>query len=137
MRISDWSSDVCSSDLVTHAAQQRWGKPILFKNVKGTKFPVLTNTYGSRERLAEIIGIEAGDFCRQWNNLASLGGSAPEPAKVLRTDDELDLVECKLSDLPLITYSERDAAPYFTPAMFMAKEPETGVGNVRSEEPTS
>src|SRR3546814_6237503 len=89
MRISDWSSDVCSSDLVTHAAQQRWGKPILFKNVKGTKFPVLTNTYGSRERLAEIIGIEAGDFCRQWNNLASLGGSAPEPAKVLRTDDEL------------------------------------------------
>src|SRR4029453_6451853 len=41
-----------------------------------------------------------------------------------------DYVDCKLSDLPLLTYSERDGAPYFTSAMFYAKEPETGVGNL-------
>ena len=35
-----------------------------------------------------------------------------------------------MSDLPLITYSERDAAPYFTSAMFLAHEPETGVRNL-------
>jgi hypothetical protein len=46
------------------------------------------------------------------------------------TPDESDYVECRLSDLPLITYSERDAAPYFTSAMFIAREPETGVGNL-------
>ncbi|KAB0267219.1 UbiD family decarboxylase [Microvirga brassicacearum] len=115
---------------VTYAAQEKWGKPVLFKNVKGTRFPVLTNTYGSRERLAELIGIKAEDFCKQWNNLASLGGSSPQPAKILVRNEDLDLIECKLSDLPLITYSERDAAPYFTSAMFMAKEPETGVGNL-------
>ena len=52
---------------VTQAAQRRHGKPILFHHVSGTKLPVLTNIYGSRERLAEILGIAPGDFCRQWN----------------------------------------------------------------------
>jgi UbiD family decarboxylase len=112
---------------VTHAAQKQWGKAVLFHKVKGTAFPVLTNIYGSRDRLAELIGIKAEDFCRQWSNLASLG-AAPAPAAAVEPDYEL--VEKKLSDLPLITYSERDAAPYFTSAMFIAKEPETGVGNL-------
>jgi UbiD family decarboxylase len=98
--------------------------------VKGTKFPVLTNIYGSRERLAELIGIEAADFCRQWSNLAGIGATASAENKPFVSVTEPDLVECKLSDLPLITYSDRDAAPYFTSAMFMAKEPETGVGNL-------
>lgn len=115
---------------VTDAAHRRWGKPILFHNVKGTKLPVLTNIYGSRERLAEIIGIHAKDFCRQWSNLASLGGAGAPQGDVPAGDATPDLVEMKLSDLPLITYSERDAAPYFTSAMFFAKEPETGVGNL-------
>ena len=90
---------------VTHAAQQRWGKAILFHKVKGTDFPVLTNIYGSRDRLAELIGIKAEDFCRQWSNLASLGAA---PAKATLSEPDDGLIEKKLSDLPLITYSERD-----------------------------
>lgn len=116
---------------VTAAAQTRWGKPILFTKVKGTRFPVLTNVYGSRDRLAEIIGIKAADFCRQWNNLATLAAARPMPAQPPALDaDHPDYFDVKLSDLPLITYSDRDAAPYFTSAMFFAKEPETGVGNL-------
>jgi UbiD family decarboxylase len=61
---------------VTDVAQKRWGKPILFTNVKGTRFPVITNVYGSRERLAEVIGIDSADFCRQWSNLANLGSAS-------------------------------------------------------------
>ncbi len=113
---------------VTHVGQKRWGKPILFTNVKGTRFPVATNVYGSRERLAEVIGIDSTDFCRQWSNLANLGSaSVGEP--FVKVDDP-ELTECKLSELPLITYSDRDAAPYFTSAMFIAKDPETGIGNL-------
>jgi UbiD family decarboxylase len=114
---------------VTYQAQKRWGKAILFKKVKGTRFPVVTNVYGSRDRLAEIIGIRASDFCRQWSNLSSLGGGAANGAPFVRGGDA-PLVECKLSDLPLITYSDRDGGPYFTSAMFIAKDPETGVGNL-------
>lgn len=114
---------------VTAVAQKRWGKAILFNKVKGTRFPVLTNLYGSRERIAEIIGIKPNEFCRQWSNLSSLGGATPADALPMVDADD-DLVELKLSDLPLITYSDRDAAPYFTSAMFLAREPETGVRNL-------
>src|SRR5438045_4542279 len=95
---------------VTLAALRRWGKPILFHNVKGTELPVLTNIYGSRARLAEILGIGPDEFCRKWNALATEADSRSAtlcPAE----HPPADLVECKVSDLPLITYAERDAAP--------------------------
>ena len=114
---------------VTDAAHRRWGKPILFHKVKGSKLPVLTNIYGSRQRLAEIIGIDPANFCKQWNNIATLAASRNMPATAPATDG-IEYVERKLSDLPLLTYSERDAAPYFTSAMFLAKEPDTGVQNL-------
>lgn len=114
---------------VTHLAQKRWGKPILFTNVKGTRFPVVTNVYGTRDRLAEVIGIDARDFCAQWSKLASLA-SADLAEPLVPAAATPDLEEVRLSDLPLITYSDRDGAPYFTSAMFIAKDPETGVGNL-------
>ncbi|QIB67065.1 UbiD family decarboxylase domain-containing protein [Kineobactrum salinum] len=41
-----------------------------------------------------------------------------------------DLVWGTLSDLPLLTYHEKDAGPYFTSAIYLAKEPDTGVPNL-------
>ncbi|MDR2725054.1 MAG: UbiD family decarboxylase [Candidatus Adiutrix sp.] len=114
---------------VTDAAHKHWGRPILFHNVVGTKIPVLTNLYGSRRRLAEIIGIEADSFCRQWCKLAAVADEK-EMVSAVPVLNNIEYFECKLSDLPLITYSERDGAPYFTSAMFLAKEPDTGVNNL-------
>lgn len=114
---------------VTSAAHRKWDKPILFHKVKHTTLPVLTDIYGSRERLAEIIGIGPDEFCRKWNDLAT-EAAMREVALRPAAKPQSDLAECKLSDLPLITYSERDAAPYFTSAMFLAHEPETGVRNL-------
>lgn len=108
---------------VTHVAMKKWGKPILFTNVKGTKFPVVTNVYGSRERLAEVIGIDADDFCRQWSNLANLGQGVDAPFVKAEEEERIDV---KMSDLPLITYSDRDGGAYFTSAMFIANDPDTG-----------
>src|SRR3989442_13383177 len=73
---------------VTQAAQRRLGKPILFHAVSGTKLPVLTNVYGSRERLAEILRLAPADLCRRWDELASAAAPAagalkpggPQPA---------------------------------------------------------
>jgi UbiD family decarboxylase len=69
---------------VTSAAQRRWGKPILFHKVKGTKLPVLTNIYGSRARLAEIIGIGPLEFCRKWSSLAQLASTRDAPLREAR-----------------------------------------------------
>lgn len=114
---------------ITQAVQRSSGNPLLFHKVTGTALPVLTNVYGSRERLAQILSIDARDFCRQWNNLVNLAPPIPDPVRII-SHTGYDLVECRLSDLPLITYAERDAAPYFTSAMFLAREPETGVPNL-------
>ncbi len=114
---------------VTHLAQKKWAKPVLFTNVKGTRFPVVTNVYSTRERLAEVIGIDPNDFCRQWSKLASMGSAEMREPLVPATELP-EYEEVKLSDLPLITYSDRDGAPYFTSAMFIARDPETGVGNL-------
>jgi UbiD family decarboxylase len=115
---------------VTQRVSREIGKPILFHKVKGTSFPVLTSIYGTRELIAGVIAIDPKDFCRKWSNLT--GSSAPtgwEPLVKSSLPAE-EYVDCNVSDLPLITYSERDAGPYFTSAMFIAKEPETGVGNL-------
>src|SRR5205085_10136894 len=72
---------------VTDAAHKRWGKPILFHDVAGTQLPVLTNIYGSRARLAEIIGIGPDDFCKQWNNLATIASSRDMPTAVPATGE--------------------------------------------------
>jgi len=113
---------------VTQAVQKTSNKTLLFKNVAGTDLAVLTNIYGSRERLAEILGIAPGEFCQRWSQLMSQGGDAAGPLKQsVATPD--DLVDCLLSDLPLITYCADDAGPYFTSALFLARDPETGVPN--------
>ena len=40
------------------------------------------------------------------------------------------LVDMKLTELPQITYFERDGGPYLTAGVFVAKEPDTGVPNL-------
>jgi UbiD family decarboxylase len=113
---------------VTEKVQKTVNKPILFAEVRGTRLPVLTNIYGSRERLAEILGIAPLDFCRQWNrltNMRSFEGPYGRPVPI-----SAELQHGKLSDLPLITYCEKDGGPYFTSAIYLAKEPETGVPNL-------
>lgn len=114
---------------VTQKVQQTLNKPLLFNKVTDTKFPVLTNIYGSRKRLAEILGIAPADFCRRWNDLTNLGQSFTGPYKRTVCMSDTD-APCKLSDLPLITYCERDGAPYFTSAVYLARDPETGVPNL-------
>ncbi len=114
---------------ITQKVQQTSNKPILFKNVLGASAPVITNLYGSRERIATILGIKPDEFCRKWTELTSLGSGFEGPLK--RSVPAPDgLIECQMSDLPLITYCERDAGPYFTSALFVAKEPETGIPNL-------
>lgn len=115
---------------VTQVVGQRIGKPILFHKVKGTKFPVLTSIYGTRELIAGVLNINPADFCRKWTKLTNTSAPAGWKPLVDASVKDGDYFDCKLSDLPLITYSERDAGPYFTSAMFIAKEPETGVGNL-------
>src|SRR5262245_27198237 len=114
---------------ITDQVQKKYDKPLLFHHVSGTQFPVLTSLYSNRKRLADILGIKPTDFCRKWNDLTNLGaqGNGPLVEEIAYPNDLIDL---EVSDLPLITYSERDAGAYFTSAIYLAEEPETNVRNL-------
>lgn len=113
---------------VTRAFQQRHDHAVLFENVRGTSFPVVTNLYSSRSRLDALVGAENAGFCARWVELMDeLGSGTPVLAKQSRPDD---LVTGKLSDLPMITYHAGDAGPYFTSAIYLANDPESAVPNL-------
>ncbi len=113
---------------VTLTSQRASDRPLMFRNVRGSAFPVVTNLYGSHARLCDLIGASNGEYCRAWAARVRHDRLAPEA--VQRPAPAPESVQGRLGDLPLITYSERDAGPYFTSAIYLAKEPATGVPNL-------
>lgn len=111
---------------VTERLQARNDHAILFRNVKGSKMPVVTNIYGSRKRLCEMIGADDDNFCRRWTELYP-SHSNEQPATEISTETR---VSGSLTDLPQITYFEKDGGPYITSALFLARNPATRVANL-------
>ena len=110
---------------VTQAAQKQGDSPLLFRNVAGSALPVITNVYGSRPRLMDMIGARDGSFCRRWVEVMAAAAIAP-----VLVDEPPGLVGMRLGELPQITYFERDAGPYLTAGVFLANDPDTGVPNL-------
>lgn len=118
---------------VTKALQDASNEAVLFHDVGGSNVPVVSNLYGCHDRLLQMIGAREGQsFCARWLELSEACLTAsndavyePAPADVAN-----EFVPCKLSDLPAITYHERDGGPYFTSAIFLANHPDTGVPNL-------
>jgi 4-hydroxybenzoate decarboxylase len=110
---------------VTQASQAESDAALLFRRVQGSRYPVMTNVFGSRPRLMKLIGASDGSFCRRWVELMRRRSPAPE---VVREPNDLD--EIRIRDLPQITYFERDAGPYITAGIFLACEPDSGVANL-------
>jgi UbiD family decarboxylase len=113
---------------VTARSQRESDRPILFKKVKGSVLPVVSNIFGSRRRLCDLIGAKDGSFCRRWTELMRRPGKMESKSSAFGQSDDFE--DLKLNDLPQITYHEKDAGPYITAGIFLAKEPETGVPNL-------
>ncbi|MCL4301452.1 MAG: UbiD family decarboxylase [Anaerolineae bacterium] len=114
---------------VTARSQRESDRPILFKKVKGSALPVVSNIFGSRRRLGDLIGANGGSFCRRWTELM-VKNPHPVAGATPLSPAGRGVEEIKLSDLPQITYHEKDAGPYITAGIFLAKEPGTGVPNL-------
>ena len=114
---------------VTRAAQRKSNSAVLFRNVARTSFPVLSNLYCGRARMCSFIGAEDKAFCQRWNTLLDTAVSPTGPVTTAVARPE-DLVHGRLRELPLITYHGKDAGPYFTSAIYLAKDPASGVPNL-------
>lgn len=108
-------------------SQQESDAPVLFERVKGSRFPVLSNLYGSHRRLCELIGTTPGNFCRHWQTLLE---RAEHHAFEPPASAAFPFEHGPLSALPAVQYCERDAGPYLTAGVFLAREPDTGVANL-------
>jgi 4-hydroxybenzoate decarboxylase len=110
---------------VTQASQAESDAPLLFHKVAGSRFPVMTNVFGSRARLMDLIGACDGSFCRRWVELMRAPAQAP---RIVGAPNDLE--DIRLTELPQITYFEHDGGPYLTAGVFLAREPGGGVPNL-------
>jgi 2,5-furandicarboxylate decarboxylase 1 len=109
---------------------RKHGPAQLFEHARGHGMPVVGNLLNSRERFACALGVARNDlheFCR-----AAL--CAPI-APVAATQAPLQAVEHRrnielTSLLPVPTWFEREAGPYITAGVIVAKDPETRKRNV-------
>jgi 2,5-furandicarboxylate decarboxylase 1 len=102
---------------------------LLFENVKGTSFPVLTNLHASRSRLAAAINAAPDQmlptYLRAMERPLAPRVVATGPVKeVVRRGADVDL-----GALPPIVHHDRDAGPYVTAAISFAKDPASGTWN--------
>ncbi|MDK3018774.1 UbiD family decarboxylase [Pseudodonghicola flavimaris] len=117
---------------VTRAVQNAGEEVVLFENVPGYDMPVVSNIYGSHDRLCRMIGAGDGIFSTRWNALTEAAGRAATET-CLRPASEAEaagFVSGPLSALPAITYHARDGGPYFTSAIYLARDPDNGVPNL-------
>ena len=102
---------------------------VLFENPEGFSMPVLTNLFASRTKLAAALETSLDEMLDEYIRLE---GRPLEPKWV--EDGPIKEVrrlapEADLSTLPIVTHGEKDAGPYITPGVGIAKDPQTGVHN--------
>jgi 4-hydroxy-3-polyprenylbenzoate decarboxylase len=127
------------------------GPALLFEDVRGSRFPVLINAYGSRRRMALALGVEdLEDHARALADLVRTRApaNARELAKLALTIPELahvpprragggpcqEIVETgadvNLTRLPVLTCWPKDGGPFLTLPNVITIDPETGARNV-------
>lgn len=114
---------------VVARSQQDSSLPILFEHVQGSTLPVVSNIFGSSDRLCELIGAKPGQLCQRWAEIMKeterLSTGYTEPGA-----DPSAPVLGRISDLPRITWREKDCGPYITAGVFLARDPDSGIANL-------
>jgi UbiD family decarboxylase len=111
-------------------AAEGLGKVILFKKVKGSGFPVINNLFGSRDMLALLFETTRERVVNEWidrlkNPMEPRLVSSGPVKEVVKQGPEVNLEE-----LPMVTHCSKDAGPYITAGIVVAKDPDTGIRNV-------
>lgn len=100
--------------------------PVLFQKVRGTRYPVISNLFGNYGLIAQLLGVDIGRVAARWAELTS----SPEPVTEQHAADGAEMEEISLADVPQITYSEKDAGPYLTSSVIVARDPDTKIVNL-------
>lgn len=100
---------------------------LFFDNVEDYDIPIVGNLLGSKERLAVALGVSEAEIvgryvsCRE--KLIKPVVLNDGPVKQVEILHSVDI----LNTIPVLTHNEKDAGPYVTCAITIAKDPETGI----------
>jgi 4-hydroxy-3-polyprenylbenzoate decarboxylase len=135
---------------ITDRVVKAGGPALLFRNVRGSRFPVLTNAFGTERRMAMAFGArslaEVEDRMRRTIDLAmppSLGGKLGRLASLASagfsaiprhvTDAPSQAIAIDppdLRQLPVLTTWPLDGGPFITLPLVFTRDPETRRPNV-------
>ncbi len=124
---------------------------LFFKNVKGSKFPLLMNMYGSLSRMEAALGVKRLEefserirnmikieppksFSQKLEMLPRLMELTNFPPKVVKKAASQEVIltgkDANLDLLPILTTWPQDAGPFITLPMVITRHPETGMQNI-------
>jgi UbiD family decarboxylase len=116
------------------------GPALLFKNVKGSNFPVVTNLFGSSRRLELAFGRRPLDYVsslvkaaeeltptlkKLWSIKGVLGQTARIGTKTVKDAPILEkcMTPPRLTELPMLTSWESDGGPFVTLPLVYTEHP--------------
>src|SRR5207244_7136099 len=119
------------SALLTHLEKTKRFPLLFFEKVKGSAAPVVINTQASRRLMAIALDGKPEDLARKFGERQSKPIPPVEVTdapvqEVTKLGDEADLTE-----VPMLTHYDVNAAPYITAGVGPAAEPDTGVRTTR------
>ena len=134
---------------ITDRAVKAGGPALLFSDVRGSQYPVLTNQFGTERRTALAFGAKtldevgarvrgAVDLTRPRNwmeglaRAASLGSLAMALPRTVTRAPVQEIVEDEpdLRTLPVLTTWPLDGGPFITLPLVITRDPERGTQNV-------
>jgi len=111
-------------------AAEKTGKAILFNNVGKPGFSIVNNLLGSRQLLAMLFETDPQRVVNEWLDRIR----TPIEPEVVGAGPVKEVIELQkdadLEALPIVTHCSKDAGPFVTAGMVIAKDPETGIRNV-------
>jgi 4-hydroxy-3-polyprenylbenzoate decarboxylase len=126
------------------------GPALLFERVRGSRYPLVVNAYGSTKRMAWALGVD--DFEEHASSLADLLGpqlpgtlweklkmlpklarvatSLPKHTSAAAPCQEVVETNPDLRTLPILTCWPDDGGPFITLPVVITHDPETGIRNL-------
>ena len=117
------------SALLTHLEKIKRFPLLFFEKVKGSDAPVVINAQASRRLMAIALDGKPEDLARKFGERQSKPIPPVEVTEapvqeVTKLGDEADLTE-----VPMLTHYDVNAAPYITAGVVVAADPDSGVRN--------
>ncbi len=134
--------------LIQHRVLAQQGPALLFENVKGSNIRLVTNLFGTRERVDRVFARHPAEIGELLAGMAT-DLIPPTPSKIWRSRNKIfRLLQARmknvsrapvlaelhepagLDQLPCLTCWPQDGGPFFTLPLVHTCHPETGAGNL-------